>query len=143
MTSAGSQKHQLGAKRTIFKYQRTIIAFNCKINCVKWLKFSLVRFIFTNLRVVFSEWTQVSMSWTLLLGLLVFLRILNRGLTQFKFVYLTNDNDSHCDRSIWKLNHSLSLSSMQIYGCYFLIFWANFTVFPMVFVMNKLVKMAH
>ena len=29
-----------------------------------------------------------------------FLGILKRGLTQFKFVYLTNDNDSHCDRSI-------------------------------------------
>ena len=46
MTAAESQSPR--ATRDVFKYQRTIIAFNCKINCVKWPDFSLVlRFIFT------------------------------------------------------------------------------------------------
>ena len=99
MTSAGSQKHQLGAKRTIFKYQRTIIAFNCKINCVKWLDFSLVSFIFTNFWVVFRIRLD-RMSFYPVIRTTGFLG--NRWAeSQFKFVYLTNDNTSHCDSSIW------------------------------------------
>ena len=74
MTSAGSQKHQLGAKRTIFKYQRTIIAFNCKINCVKWLTF-LWLVLFLQIFGWSLEYGWIECLSTLLLGLLVFLAI--------------------------------------------------------------------
>ena len=58
MTSAGSKL--LSAKEDVFKYQRTEIAFNCKINCVKCLLAPF--FFFTILRVV-STRTYVTMSY--------------------------------------------------------------------------------
>ena len=141
MTSAGSQKHQLGAKRTIFKYQRTIIAFNCKINCVKWLDFSLVSFIFTNFWVVFRIRLN-RMSFYPVIRTTGFLG--NRWAeSQFKFVYLTNDNTSHCDSSIWNetiLYYELARTNLSLQ---FSDIWRQFYSFLVVFAMNKLVKIAH
>ena len=79
MTSARSKL--LSAKEDVFKYHRTKIAFNYKINCVKCL---LVTFLSIVPRVVWREHCL-----NLLLGLLVFL---DRG-TQFEFVCLTNGED--------------------------------------------------
>lgn len=63
------------ATRDVFKYQRTIIAFNCKINCVKWPDFSLVLRFISQFTGGLQNRARFQCSATLLLGLLVSWRI--------------------------------------------------------------------